>query len=1457
MKFYVGTDVGGTFTDIWVSDGAGRARVFKATTTQDVIGGVLGGVRLAAEAHDLAVDAFCASIARFGHGTTIGLNALLTGSAARTGLIATRGFADTLAIGRMRRQTSGLSGAEVADLKRRGRYAPIVPRALIAEVTERVDCEGRIVVPLDEAEADAALRHLADAGVEALAVCTLWSVRNPAHEQRLGAMARAILPGAFVTLSHEIAPAVGEYARMSTTAVNAALGPVAGRYLARLEAELARLGMRVPVLMMTSAGSVLPTALLTERPATVLFSGPAAGVIGSAATGVQLGLGDVLTCDVGGTSFDAGLVVAGRPVLRPEIAVAGADLRVPSVDVASIGAGGGSVARVVRGALEVGPRSAGAVPGPACYGRGGTEPTATDADLVLGVLNPDGFLGGRMRLDKDAAEQAIERHVARPLGLSVVEAAWGIREVLGNKMADLLRRVTIERGYDPAGCTLVANGGAGPSHAWALARSLGLPGFVVPATATGQSAFGTGTSDVGTSAERPAHLRLGGGPAEPSGADLERVTRALDEAEREASATVAAAGEGGAAITRTLAMRYKGQTHALDVELAAAGAFDLAAWRAAVAAFGRRYEAAFGRGAGSGAAGYETLSVRVTAVARAQTPAPAEEGDALTPVGTRAVVFDDPAAPVQATIYRAHWPRAGEAADGPCVIEYPGQSVVVPPGARARADVAGNLVVRLAAEAPATAAPRDILEHVPTGREHSVESGARDNNKLERRPTPGGEENVPTPSGGLDAVRFEIVRNRLVAITEEMRVALQSVSGSPTVTEASDFFTGLFTPEGAFASMGFQVSFQAPVLGTLIRHMRAKPGLAVRDGDMFLGNDPYIGALHQNDVQMVGPIYAGEELIAWAGVEAHEVDVGGMDFASWSPKARDVRQEGMRVPCVKLVDRGELREDVLEMFLAGSRLPGQLGLDVRAFIATLNVARARIAELVERYGASALHTAMGRMIESSEAQVRARLAELPDAEIRVQDFLEHDGHANTLYRVDLRLQKQGDGLTLDFSGSSSQAPGFVNCTRAGLVGGVAGAMLPMLAHDVQWNEGVLRAAEIVAPDGLICTARFPAPVGAATVEAIWVVSNAVSQALNKLLALSPATRGRAQAVSDGTMATFNLGGVNQYGEPFGMHLMDPLAGGSGAFADQDGVDAGGPINSPMPSIADVERNETAVPLFYLYRRLAADTGGAGRRRGGVGAEVALTLGGISQAEALVMTHGAEVPNSAGLFGGWPGATVRQAFRRGAWDAPEEAFGPKPGLMTMTSRDVFTVSWQGGGGVGDPIEREPDLVLGDVLAGLVSALAAAALYGVVVEEGRVALPATEAKRAAIRRARLALGRAPTRRAAGILVPLQGALCLARDADGVHIASAAGFVLATGHTRWRAGAVAERFERAPGGTGITLHAGLCITAHYCPGSGALLAVDVHERDQPPLDDLLIEPGVLESLAQGSAALAEILP
>ncbi len=700
MGFYLGTDVGGTFTDLWVAQAGARMRVFKAPTTADVMSGVIHAMHLASEHFELSFEDFCAQIERFGHGTTVGLNALLTGSASPTLVVTTHGFGDTLEIGRMRRQTAGLSEMEVCDWLKHNQHPPLVPRERVIEVHERIDANGQILISLDEVQLRAALQPWRHQGIEAVAVCTLWATANSAHELKIEEMVRQELGQVFVTLSHQISPVVGEYARMATTVANAMLGPIAGRYLTALENTLSKAGMRVPILMMTSSGGVLPTSALNDRPAVAIFSGPAAGVMGSIAVGKQRGEKNILSVDIGGTSFDVGVVVDGQPVMRPSIQLAGAELSVPSVDVSSIGAGGGSLARVRFGDLTVGPQSAGANPGPVCYGRGGTLPTSTDADLVLGVLDPDYFIGGRMALDLPAARQAIDTHIAKPLSLSLAAAAWGIREVLDNKMADLLRRVTIERGHDPRDFVLYANGGAGPSHAWVLARELGLSRFVVPAAATAQSAFGTANSDLGFTVTRPIYVRLKAGVT-ASEKELESLSQAHEDVLAQARSALLQADALDIRFDTTVAVRYRGQAHHLDVPFhETQGQFATAHLQETLTRFEAMYEVLFGRGAGSAQAGFEILSIRVIGRGRLPVPTLVGEGEPMVQVGVRDVVFDDPQHPVATKIYRTTWARPGDRVAGPCIIEYPGQSVVVPPGASASADAQGHLEVELPVNAP-------------------------------------------------------------------------------------------------------------------------------------------------------------------------------------------------------------------------------------------------------------------------------------------------------------------------------------------------------------------------------------------------------------------------------------------------------------------------------------------------------------------------------------------------------------------------------------------------------------------------------------------------------------------------------------------------------------------------------------------------------------------------------------
>jgi len=695
-RYRVGTDVGGTFTDMVVVDTAGSIRTFKApTTTDDRSRGVMDVFALAAGELGLELGDFCTACAYIAHGTTAATNALIERNGELTALLTTRGFGDTLLVQRAKGSWTGM-GAATGHYSARRNPTPIVPRELIFEVDERMNRRGEAVVTLDLEQVREIARAIRDVRVRAVAVCFLWSLVNDAHERAAAAMLREELPDAFLTLSSEIAPVIGEYERTATAVINSYLGPVIERYVGTLEGRLRETGFRGEFAVMDSGGGVLAAEEATERSIGLLMSGPAGGVLASGSLARRRGLHNVITADMGGTSFDVGLIVDGDPIVE-NLSVAGSyHLAAPRVQVTAIGSGGGSIASVdTDGLLRVGPESAGATPGPACYGKGGVLPTVTDADLVLGIIDPAYFLGGRIGLHADLALDAIRREIAEPLGLGVEEAAAGIRSVADNQMADLLRKVTVEQGHDPRDFTLFAYGGAGPTHAYAFAEEAGIDRILVPATATAHSAYGTASSDRFRAFQISDPQRTPPMSVRPEEhLDVARVNRRFRELEDRCRATMG--GNGDLVLRRILFFRFRRQTHELPIHVPE-GELDAEALGALVRDFHARYEQLYGAGTSLPEAGVEINTFRV----EGRIPAPLgratddalESGDAgvveRTLLGVRPVRFDGE---THATsVYRGEG-LAG-VVDGPAIFELPGTTVVVGPRQTAHVEPSGAIQI--------------------------------------------------------------------------------------------------------------------------------------------------------------------------------------------------------------------------------------------------------------------------------------------------------------------------------------------------------------------------------------------------------------------------------------------------------------------------------------------------------------------------------------------------------------------------------------------------------------------------------------------------------------------------------------------------------------------------------------------------------------------------------------------
>ncbi|NWJ73929.1 hydantoinase/oxoprolinase family protein [Pseudonocardia sp. ICBG1122] len=693
---YAGSDIGGTFTDTVLLTGDGRVHVAKSPTTRsDLTQGALRGLGLAGAAAGLEPETVAGRLDRYAHGTTQATNAFIERRGVTTGLLCTRGFRDVLRTQRGTASWAGLARHETLHYSTRTVPEPIIPPELVREVDERVDHKGAVIVALDENALRERIRELVDAGVQAIAITYLWAFRNPVHERRTVEIVREEAPELFVSAASDVLPLLGDYERTSTTAINAYLGPVIARYVTRLDDELRDKGFRGDLSIMESGGGVIPAADAAGLAAAMLTSGPAGGVLASAAMAAERGWPNVITSDMGGTSFDVGLVVEGEPLLTRTSEVGRFHVALPMIGVTAIGAGGGSIATVVDGHLHVGPQSAGARPGPACYGHGGTLPTITDADVVLGYIDPDYFLGGDMKLDRSLAEQAVTEHVAEPLGLTIVEAAAGIRRVADNAMADLLRRVTVQAGFDPRDFVVFAYGGAGPTHAHRYAVEAGVRTVFVPATASVHSAYGAVTSDRRRSFTIAHHATTPRGFAHASdhvsGAEMEQGFDGLEARCR------AEMGTEGLTMRRQIGMRFRQQTHELQVDVPS-GNLDEAVVDALVDEFTERYEHVYGKGTALRGAGVEFTVLRVDGHVPVAKPAPAEHVPSTRPLtgsARRDVHFDEAGGPVDTTVLRPEDLVGGGVITGPALLDLAGTTVVVGPGQNAEVDGHGHITIHM------------------------------------------------------------------------------------------------------------------------------------------------------------------------------------------------------------------------------------------------------------------------------------------------------------------------------------------------------------------------------------------------------------------------------------------------------------------------------------------------------------------------------------------------------------------------------------------------------------------------------------------------------------------------------------------------------------------------------------------------------------------------------------------
>ena len=608
----------------------------------------------------------------------------------------------------------------------------------------------------------------------------------------------------------------------------------------------------------------------------------------------------------------------------------------------------------------------------------------------------------------------------------------------------------------------------------------------------------------------------------------------------------------------------------------------------------------------------------------------------------------------------------------------------------------------------------------------------------------------------IDPITLEVAAHKLWQINDEQGQALKKVSGSPVATDANDFNVVLCDEIGDIVNIGpYYLPHAANVdfmVKWTVEHRSDNPG--IHPDDMFLCNDPWVGALHPQDVAVLSPVFVADELLCWTGSTIHAVDVGGINIGSWCVDAEEHFAEGMTYPPIKIVEGGEIRRDVEDVYLRRSRAPALVGLDLRAHIASNNVAKARILELVDRYGAPVVHGVMKKQMDYAAERFRARLLQIPDGTWRCETYQEVAKTGDRrVHKTILSLTKTGDRLLFDFTGTDPNV-GMINCTRAGAVGGSMVAVLPQLCYDIPWALGGLhRQMEFVTPAGSIINADFPHGVSMGSIAGTWSATNASNVCIAKMLSSVPELQDRLLAGCVGSWTTVIASGRDNNRLPFVTMIMDCMAGGWGARSFADGVDTAGLMAAITGQCPNVETNEGFYPILYLYRRETKDSGGPGEFRGGMGATSCwIPYGNGGEALQLVLAcFGEAFPTALGIDGGYPANTsmyrmvrnsnVEEWLARGEIPPTLEALSgtlehlPQKCETLQHATDAFEHTWSGGGGFGDPLDRDPERVLDDVLNDAVSSHAATEIYGVVIDGASVDAASTGERRAEIRRLRL--------------------------------------------------------------------------------------------------------------------------
>ena len=1232
-------DIGGTFTDAVLEKNGAYATEKVLTTPENPAEGFMTAVTKLLGATGTSPGEIDLII----HGTTLATNALIEQKGARTALIVTEGHRDSLEIAFENR-------FDQYDIDAR-RPPPLVPRQRRLPVSERMDWRGNVLSPLDEASVEALIPEIERHEVKSVAVGLLHAYANSGHEKRIAEILRAAFPDLFISLSSEICPEIREYDRQSTACANAYIQPLIARYLVDLRGRLAEAGLSCPCLLMTSGGSLVTIETAADFPIRLVESGPAGGAILACSIARQLGEDQVISFDMGGTTAKICLIDNGRPLLSRSFEVnrthrfkkgSGIPVKIPVVEMVEIGAGGGSIADVDGlGRISVGPESAGADPGPACYGLGGERATITDANLLLGHIDPAGFASGTMTLDVDAASRAMARDVGGPKSVDAPAAALGVIELVDENMASAARVHAVERGKEVTARTMIAFGGAAPLHAARLADKLGIDRVIIPNHAGVGSAVGFLTAPIAYEVVRSRYARL-------ENIDAGGLNDLFEEMREEAYGVVRlGAPTAGLEEVRHGYLRYVGQGHEIKVVLPSRRLepADTATLRHA---FETEYEAQYGRTVPNLEIEALTWSLTVSTEAPALEPLAAapDETPAPAPVGHRTLYRQGRTNSLEAAVYRRADMEAGMQVKGPAVVVEDQTTTLVSERYRATTNLRGDIVLE---------------------RETVARSDAR-------------------TEEALDDIRMQVIWHRLVSIVEEQAQALIRTAFSPAVREAGDLSAGIFDVEGRMLAQAVtgtpgHVNAMASSVGYFLERF---PVDTLEEGDVFVTNDPWLGTGHLFDFTVVTPTFRNGQPVALFASTVHVVDIGGIGFG---PDAGQVYEEGLCVPFMALFKGGEVNQTLIEIVRANVREPVQVVGDLYSLAAGNAVGGRRLLETMDEYGLDSLKQSGDHIIETSRRAMQKEIAALPAG--TYENTMVVDGFDRPV-TIAARMTVTADSIEIDFDGTSGVSAFGVNVPLTYTQAYASFGVRCIVGSAVPNNTGSLAPITIHAPEGSILNAPRPCAV---TIRHVigQMLPDVVLGCLDKAVPGLVPAEGSSSIWNPMLSAGHGMAGNADFGnaEPFAVTIFH--SGGTGARPRNDGLSAtafpSGVRNTP------VEITETLAPLVFRRKEYRPDSGGAGQFRGGLGQIIEIAHTENTSFNVFAVFDRIDYP-ARGRDGGAPGAPGRVYLAGG---------GPLngKGKQVVPQGDTLILELPGGGGYGPPGARDAERIAEDVRKGIVT------------------------------------------------------------------------------------------------------------------------------------------------------------